>query len=76
MPQKPLVIMVHRVTSNYITLHWTNGDIGNSPIIAYCTKNKITYGEWAEKLVRALVELLILKIIQNKYDIKKIGGKI
>ena len=75
-PPKPPVIRVHRVTSNYITLRWTNGDIGNSPIIAYRIKYKITYGEWAEKLVRPRLMVLIrLKIIQNDikiYDLKNI----
>ena len=66
MPPKPPVIRVHRVTSNSITLRWTNGDIGNSPIIAYRIKYKITYGEWTEKLVRALMVLItIMQDIQR-----------
>eukprot|EP00090_Calanus_glacialis_P038689 TRINITY_DN6743_c0_g1_i1.p1 TRINITY_DN6743_c0_g1~~TRINITY_DN6743_c0_g1_i1.p1 ORF type:complete len:1180 (-),score=156.79 TRINITY_DN6743_c0_g1_i1:583-4122(-) len=60
-PPKPPVIRVHRVTSNSITLRWTNGDIGNSPIIAYRIKYKITYGEWAEKLVSFYAEEHTLK---------------
>ena len=47
----------YQVTSNSITLRWTNGDIGNSPIIAYRIKYKITYGEWEEKLVKLLIKL-------------------
>ena len=50
-PPKPPVIRVHRVTSDSITLRWTNSDIGNSPIISYRIKYKITYGEWVEKMV-------------------------
>ena len=64
-PPKPPVIRVHRVTSNSITLRWTNGDIGNSPIIAYRIKYKITYGEWAEKLVRALLNHIHPKFMQD-----------
>jgi hypothetical protein len=48
---KPPVIRVHRVTANSIALRWTSGDTGNSPIIAYRIKFKITYGEWEEKQV-------------------------
>jgi hypothetical protein len=50
---KPPVIRVHRVTANSIALRWTSGDTGNSPIIAYRIKFKITYGEWEEKQVHA-----------------------
>ena len=73
MPPKPPVIRVHRVTSNSITLRWTNGDIGNSPIIAYRIKYKITYGEWAEKLVRALIVLIRKKqhFKNGIYDIRR-----
>ena len=48
---KPPVIRVHRVTASSIALRWTSGDTGNSPIIAYRIKFKITYGEWEEKQV-------------------------
>ena len=51
-PPKPPAIRVHRVTSDSITLRWSNTDIGNSPIISYRIKYKITYGDWTEKLVR------------------------
>ena len=49
---KPPVIRVHRVTSNSITLRWTGSDLGNSPVIGYRIRYKITYGEWMEKQVR------------------------
>ena len=64
-PPKPTVIRVHRVTSNSITLRWTNGDIGNPPIIAYRIKYKITRGEWAKELTRALLILIRIKNIQK-----------
>ena len=69
-PPKPPVIRVHRVTSNSITLRWTNGDIGNSPIIAYRIKYKITYGEWAEKLVRALLNHIHPRFMQDDWKKK------
>ena len=74
-PPKPPVIRVHRLTSNSINL-LTNGDIGNLSIIAYRIKYKITYREWTEKLVRASVVLLRLKIIQKNmiskiYEVNK-----
>ena len=53
---KPPVIRVHRVTSNSITLRWTGSDLGNSPVIGYRIRYKITYGEWMEKQVRFLTK--------------------
>merc|ERR1719361_1627925 len=50
-PPKPPAIRVHRVTSDSITLRWSNMDIGNSPIISYRVKYKITYGDWTEQMV-------------------------
>merc|ERR1719438_190201 len=55
-PPRPPTIRVHRVTSDSITLRWINSDIGNSPIISYRIKYKITYGEWTEKLVSFYAE--------------------
>ena len=53
---KPPVIRVHRVTANSIAVRWTSGDTGNSPIIAYRIKFKITYGEWEEKQVLTVIK--------------------
>ena len=50
-PPRPPAIRVHRVTSDSITLRWSNMNIGNSPIISYRVKYKITYGDWTEQMV-------------------------
>ena len=50
-PPRPPAIRVHRVTSDSITLRWSNINIGNSPIISYRVKYKITYGDWTEQMV-------------------------
>lgn len=41
-PPPPPVVRVHRVTSNSITLRWTGGDTGNSPVIRYRIKAECT----------------------------------
>ena len=61
-PPKPPAIRVHRVTSDSITLRWSNTDIGNSPIISYRIKYKITYGDWTEKMVSCQLILQIIKV--------------
>jgi len=50
-PPRPPTIRVHRVTSNSITLRWSGGHTGNSPVVGYRLRYKITYGEWAEEQV-------------------------
>ena len=60
-PPKPPAIRVHRVTSDSITLRWTNSNIGHSPIISYRIKYKITYGDWTEKMVSCQLILQIMK---------------
>merc|ERR1719342_1529037 len=60
-PPSPPSIRVHRVTSDSITLRWVNTNIGNSPIVSYRIKYKITYGEWTEKLVSFYSEEFTLK---------------
>jgi Fibronectin type III domain len=67
---KPPVIRVHRVTSNSIALRWTSGDTGNSPIIAYRIKFKITYGEWEEKQVKKHVKVKKVTKLFFKRQIK------
>ena len=54
MPPRPPTIRVHRVTSNSITLRWSGGHTGYSPVVGYRLRYKITYGEWAEEQVGRL----------------------
>ena len=72
-PPRPPAIRVHRVTSDSITLRWSNINIGNSPIISYRVKYKITYGDWTEQMV-SLSQIFRIIILYTSIEIYQLAN--
>ena len=61
------------MTSDSITLRWSNINIGNSPIISYRVKYKITYGDWTEQMV-SLSQIFRIIILYTSIEIYQLAN--